>query len=125
LGWLLGVLLLAWPATAAACWTVHVVSIERVVDGDTFVADLQIFPKLTVTERVRVLDVDTPERTDPVAWEKARQFTDQWLKESGLTEVRTCKYDAFGRLLGTVTSRTKGDLAAALIAAGLGKPYEK
>lgn len=109
---------------AEACWTANLISVERVIDGDTFIADLQIFPKLQVTETIRVLGVDTPERTDAARWALASQFTVRWLQEAGFTEVTVCRYDSFGRALGKVVSRSKGELGAALIAAGHGVPFK-
>jgi endonuclease YncB( thermonuclease family) len=108
-----------------ACWTAHVVGVERVIDGDSVVLELAIWPKVVVTETVRVLGVDAPERADLLAWRKARGYTEEWLRTSGTTTVRACKRDSFGRLLGTVVSQTHGDLAAALITAGHGQPYER
>lgn len=101
------------------------VAVERTIDGDTVVLELVIWPKVTITETVRVFGVDAPERADLEAWRRARAFTEQWLRESGPTTVTVCKYDAFGRVLGTIVSRTKGDLGAALQAAGHAVPYAR
>lgn len=112
------------PVLAALlCWTASLISVERTIDGDTFRADLQIWPKVTITETVRVLGIDSPEHAEIQKWVAARLYTEQWLRESGQTTVTVCKYDSFGRALGTVVSRTKGDLAAALLAAGHAVPY--
>lgn len=105
------------------CWTATLVNVERVVDGDTFEAEVQVWPRLTLTERVRLLGVDTPERADLDAWKAARSFTDAWLKAAGATTVTVCRYDNFGRVLGSVRSVTHGDLSAALILAGHGAVY--
>jgi endonuclease YncB( thermonuclease family) len=78
-----------------------------------------VWPKLVVTERVRVLGVDTPESGDAAA--QATAFTKAWLAE-GLIEIMACKYDAFGRILGRVTKRGHGSLDAALLMAGHGRP---
>ena len=121
---LAALLLWAWAVRAEACGTATVVSIESVIDGDTFRADLQIWPHLVITETVRVLGVDTPERQDLDRWKAARDFTVAWLASDGIIIV-VCKYDSFGRALGQVLSRAKGDLAAALIAAGHGVVYER
>lgn len=125
---LVAAMIACWVAAATsaeACWTANLISVERVIDGDTFIADLQIFPKLQVTETIRVLGVDTPERTDAAAWQLASQFTVRWLQEAGLVDVTICRHDSFGRALGKVVSRSRGELAAALIAAGHGTPYRK
>ena len=114
------------PLVAAflLCWTANLVSVERVVDGDTFVAELAIWPKVVVTEHVRVLGVDSPERSDVARWQAAAAFTKGWLADAGAVAVTVCKLDSFGRVLGKVTSQTKGELAAALILAGHGVVYQ-
>lgn len=120
--------LMVWHlyATAAeACWTASVVAVVEVQDGDTFEAELAIWYKVTITERIRVLGVDSPEKRDTVPWTLARQFTIRWLQEAGYTEITVCRYDSFGRALGKVVSRAKGELGAALIAAGHATPYVK
>lgn len=116
LGWIVA------ARSAEACWTAHVVSVERVIDGDTIVFELGIWPKVIITETIRLLGVDSPERAELVKWKAARDFTAAWLAENGLT-ITVCKYDSFGRALGKVVSRSKGELAAALIAAGHAVPY--
>jgi endonuclease YncB( thermonuclease family) len=125
---LLAVLVLVHVAAGAAeaCWTASVVAVVEVTDADTFEAELAVWYKVTITERIRVVGIDAPEKKDDTArWTLARQFTVRWLQEAGYTEVRVCKYDAFGRALGTVVSRSKGDLGAALLAAGHAVPFAK
>ena len=105
------------------CWTANLVSVERVIDGDTFVAELGVWPHVIITETVRLLGVDTPERADVGPWQAATAFTKTWLAEAGAVAVTVCKYDSFGRALGRVVSQTKGELGAALIQAGHGTVY--
>lgn len=113
-----------WVILGLLCWTVSATPI-RVIDGDTVIADLAIWPGLTARETIRVLGVDTPEPkgiTRP-AGEAARLFARDWLQR-GPVEVRVCERDAFGRALGQVT-RDGEDLAKALIQAGHGIPYRQ
>jgi endonuclease YncB( thermonuclease family) len=109
---------------AEACWTANVVSVDRVIDADTVVFELGIWPKVVITETVRLLGVDAPERADLPRWKAARDFTVSWLADNGLSVV-VCRYDSFGRALGRIVSKAKGDLSAALIAAGHGVVYER
>lgn len=108
---------------AVICWTVSASSL-RVIDGDTFVASIDIWPGLTGTAHVRVLGVDTPElkgETKAKA-EEARAFTQKWLDKGDVTLAIGCgkpAQDSFGRYLGTVTRGDK-NLADELIAAGFG-----
>ena len=106
-----------WWVRVLLCWTVLGTSV-RVIDGDTFVADLSIWHGLTGRETVRVLGVDTPEKKEP-GWLAAREFTDQWL-QGGSVNVATCRRDSFGRILGFI-SREGVRLDRLLIDKGLGK----
>jgi len=112
------------------CWIVSASSI-RVIDGDTFVASVDIWPGLTGTSIVRVLGVDTPEMRgdDAVKAQEARAFTTKWLDQSdSFTLTVGCagrrSSDSFGRTLATVTRDGK-NLADDLIAAGLGVKRDK
>ena len=110
-------------AAAVLCWTVLGMS-TRTIDGDTFVAELEIWPGVRVTEHIRVLGVDTPERTEATrgAWASARDFTAGWLDRQQIV-VTACRRDSFGRLLGRVTKdNATRDLARDIIGAGHGRP---
>ncbi len=89
--------------------------VKRVIDGDTFVVFAFDVP---AEERVRVLDVDTPERHEP-GFYAAATFTLDWLNR-GPFSLTTCAKDSFGRRLATVT-RNESSLAQSLKEAGLGK----
>lgn len=103
------------------CWIVSAQSV-RVIDGDTFVASIDVWPGLTATGHIRVLDVDTPEmkgETRPAA-EAARAFTQKWLDTSDFVLTIGCgrpPQDSFGRYLAVVT-RGGRSLADELKAAG-------
>lgn len=106
------------------CWAVSG-SLVRTVDGDTFVARLFIWHNLETIERVRVLEVDTPENKKPTVAEadKARLFAHQWLSQGTFT-VESCARDSFGRLLGKIT-RGKESLADKLIESGNAVKFEQ
>lgn len=88
--------------------------VKRVIDGDTVVLySIGVPPE----ERIRVLEIDTPERGQP-GFDAARSFTATWLAQGNFT-ITACKRDSFGRLLATVT-RDGASLADALYNAGLG-----
>lgn len=110
----------------ALCWTVRALA-GRVIDGDTFEAQVRAYPHLVITERVRVLGVDTPEKaTAPGDALRATRYTTAWLAAAGGEIVLRigCEappYDHFGRLLGVVTRGDGHVLADDLIAEGLVK----
>jgi len=103
---------------AILCWTITVDKPVNTIDGDTFVVLAPIWHDMTVKERVRVLDIDTPELhgEDKERGEQAKLFTTDWLNR-GPFEITTCRRDAFGRLL-AVVSRNREVLADELRAAG-------
>ena len=109
--------------TALLCWIVSA-DVVRVIDGDTAVFAISIWPGLTGTAHVRLLGVDTPERQGDTraAGDKARAFTQDWLNKGDVVIAIGCGHpaqDSFGRYLGKVTRNGK-NLADELIGAGLG-----
>jgi endonuclease YncB( thermonuclease family) len=43
--------------------------VVRWIDGDTVILDVYVWPGITVTEHIRLADVDTPEAGQPGYWE--------------------------------------------------------
>ena len=114
--------LAALSATAiAAEYRADVIS---VYDGDTFTAKIA-----GNNERVRVLNIDTPEIAGKCATEKqaavaARDFAKAWLGKSVIvTTVGSRTRDQYGRVLAQVTNDAGADLGEAMIAAGLARPW--
>ena len=100
------------------CWTITISQPAQVIDGDTFDVSAHIWHHLWAYERVRVLDIDTPEmkKLTLQAALRAKAFTESWLA-AGPFEIRSCKRDSFGRILGKV-SRGQQLLAEELHKAG-------
>jgi endonuclease YncB( thermonuclease family) len=105
-----------------------VVRVLRVLDGDTLDAVLDLGLGVSLTERLRVLGVDTPERGKPGAVEATR-YTTTWLTIAhikGGLRVATHKTDSFGRYLADAYDNTTGEhLADALIREGHAVPYTR
>lgn len=100
--------------------------ITRYVDGDTVDALVRVWMgfqdrPIIIPERIRVLGVDAAELRDPKG-PAAKEMTESWLQR-GPVELRACKRDSFGRVLGTIT-RDDQNLATLLIEAGLGVPFK-
>ncbi|WP_085885780.1 thermonuclease family protein [Oceanibacterium hippocampi] len=118
---------LAQPAPAEpplSAWA----QVTRVIDGDTFRADVRIWIDLTLSTAVRVRGVDTPEIHGRCPAEKqgaarARDFAAAFLAAGPalLSDVENGKYA--GRVVATVSVGGR-DLAEALIAARLGRRYD-
>src|SRR5215217_3550897 len=98
---LAGVLLLATPAFAQTSQTV---TVERVVDGDT----IEVDPKVSGTNDVRLIGLDTPETVDPQEpvepyGPEASAFTKQQLEGERVTLIFDQeKRDQYGRALAYV-----------------------
>lgn len=109
----------------------QIVAIPKVIDGDTFDADLDLGFYTAVRVRIRLTEIDTYELYGPNAHalgEQAKDFTDQWLVEAlrrGLW-VQTFKPDpsvpvgdgSFGRWLGDPFDEQGQHLIFALQEAG-------
>lgn len=73
----------------------------RVIDGDTIVIDLDLGMRIKKeNERVRLLNVDTPERRQK-NYEEAKQFTTECVEGKDIY-VQTYKNDNFSRFLANV-----------------------
>jgi len=119
-------------------YTYRVVSVAKVVDGDTYDFDLDLGFYVTVRVRIRLEGVDTWEMWGKNAHElgvPARDFAKQWLEEgmkSGGLLVNTNKLNpttplsdgGFGRWAGRIANTEGSDLGEALIDAGFEKVHE-
>lgn len=113
--------MMKWPVALFLCWTVTVTEPPVVIDGDTFDSRFSVWlasktrehpggAPIMVTERVRVLGIDTPEckkrdkKTQaciaPPEAVAASTFTVRWSNNPFF--IYTCERDSFGRILGVV-----------------------
>lgn len=111
-----------WLPVAVLCWSVTATPV-RTIDGDTFVATMEVWPGITAKETIRVLGVNAPEMRGVTreAAVKSRSFVARWL-DQGDVRVYVCQRDAFGRLLGTVT-RGLENLTTLLLDGGYAVPF--
>jgi micrococcal nuclease len=101
--------------------------VERVIDGDTVEVRASIWLGQSLTVRVRIDGIDTPEARSPCADERrlaimAREFLAQRVlnKEVALHGV---VYDKFGGRVRAEISDAQGSVGDALLSAGLARPY--
>lgn len=92
----------------------------RVIDGDTFVADVDLGFGLTKRITVRLFGVDCPETRGPAreAGLRAKGFTEYQLSQAGDFILDSQRYDDFGRALGDVTLPSSRRLTSVLMEAG-------
>ena len=118
----------AWsqaPGAQDRCTKTEVARVVRVIDGDTFEAEVVLVwlqTTMVVRERFRVLGVDAWEIGDGERGKAAKEFTERWLAgAAGRLFVQACNRDNFGRVLAVVFHAGTGErLDEALIAAGHG-----
>lgn len=111
-------------AALLLCFTVNATPI-RAIDGDTFVADIDVWIGLKSRDRVRVVGINAPETKGATreAGLASWAFTTEWLALGDLT-LFTCGKDSFGRILAEVT-RGHTNLGNELVALGLAKKDRK
>jgi micrococcal nuclease len=100
----------------------------RVLDGDTFVAEIRVWFGQAVVERVRIAGIDAPEigtharcTEEAEAAERSRQYL-AGLLGRGPVELYQLRRDKYGRALALVVSHGI-DVPARMIEAGHARTY--
>ncbi|MGQ0740780.1 MAG: thermonuclease family protein [Alphaproteobacteria bacterium] len=101
--------------------------VERVLDGDTIEVTATIWLEQSVNVRVRIDGVDAPELKSECAEEReralaARAFLARRIEGAQVTLSRVA-YDKYGGRVRASVSDRDGDIAGAMIAQGLVRPY--
>ena len=100
----------------------------QVIDGDTFRARVPIWLDQTVTVKIRLSGVDTPDMKGKCPAEMARaklarDFAVTWLQQDDLRLVNV-RYGTYaGRVLATAQTAEGVTLSQALLQAELAQPY--
>ncbi len=122
-------LLLALGAPQAQAQSTLPATVLRVIDGDTFEAEVMPLPDTTRQVRVRVMKLDTPELNGKCAEERdlakaAKLRAAELLVGRIRLEVPEARaFDKFGRLLAQVRLEDGRYLAGVLIREGLGRRW--
>jgi endonuclease YncB( thermonuclease family) len=116
------------PTRSALPPTFYPANVLRVIDGDTFDARVRVWPGMEITTRVRLRDIDAPELNGRCDDERrlAREASDAltaMLAEEGVSIGRVAFDKYGGRVLADAATRRTGDVAAALLDAGLVRRY--
>ena len=125
---LLGVLIaaVAIPGTAAA--QSYPATVDRVIDGDTVVMTVTIWPGLSWSGSVRINGIDTPEMRGRCPLERAqaraaRELLVEMLDRAKAVTVHAPKHGMYaGRVVATVEA-DGADVAPVLIKSGFARPY--
>ena len=101
--------------------------VVHVVDGDTFEARAAIWLGQSIEVRVRIAGIDAPELHARCDEERDRaEAARNWLVhriEGGQVRLSRVRYDKYGGRVDATVRDSGGDVGAALIAAGLARPY--
>jgi len=97
--------------------------VTRVVDGDTFDANVSLGYDVIVTGRFRVLGVNTPERNQP-GYVEAKTAVERLLTGQPVA-ITACRKDSFGRWLADIKVPEVGDLRQWLLDRKLGVPVQR
>lgn len=121
--------LLAVPARAEALYGPVQAAVVRIIDGDTFVADAEIWPGQYIRTAVRIRGIDAPELKSRCAAEKARAKDAREALAAMLAgepvylrRIEGDKY--FGRVVADVTSAAGFDVAPALTGNAHARAYD-
>lgn len=100
----------------------------RVIDGDTFVAEAQIWPGHTIRTSVRIRGIDAPEMRSRCAAEKkaarrSRAVLARLIGDGPVTisAIGSAKY--YGRVLADVADSRGRPVAASMLGLGMARPY--
>lgn len=118
----------ASPAHAGAALTVYPVDVMRVIDGDTFDARVRAWPGIEIATKVRLRDIDAPElkarcEAERTQAQAASDALKGMLAEGDVTIGRVAVDKYGGRVLADAFTRRTGDVAIALLNAGLVRRY--
>lgn len=105
----------------------YAVELVNTVDGDTFKADVELWPGLTQRVLVRLAGVDAPELKGPTACERAlalsaKTYMDTLLR-GGKISINAVNHDKFAGRVDAVVTVDGVDASIALITSGHGRQY--
>lgn len=105
-------------------------TVDYVLDGDTFAARVLLDEDITITVRVRLADVDTPEINGKCEHEiemalRARDRLAELLPVGTMVDLRDVTDDKYlGRIDARVFTSDGRDVSRILINEKLGRPYD-
>ena len=103
--------------------------VDYVLDGDTFAAGVKIDDDITITVRVRVINIDTPELSgacprEVAMAETAKDFVTDLLPVGAVVELQNIKDDKYlGRIDANVILSDGRDVGKILVKEGFARRY--
>jgi len=120
----------AWPAPAFMPAAIsYPAEVVRVIDGDTFEAEVHVWPGLGVNTKVRLRNIDAPELHARCADEyakaqAARVALANMLSAGGVSLSRVGLDKYAGRVDALVATRSIADVSEALLKGGFARTYD-
>jgi len=107
----------------------HAIAILRIIDGDTFLGRVQLWPGIEVTTRVRLRGIDAPEMNASCAQERrmAEESTEALKKllSAGEVTIFNIGPDKYaGRIVADVSAGRTVNVSAALLESGHARRYD-
>lgn len=107
----------------------HAIAILRIIDGDTFLGRVQLWPGIEVTTRVRLRGVDAPEMNASCAQERrlAEESTEALKKllSAGEVTIFNIGPDKYaGRVVADVSAGRIANVSGALLESGHARRYD-
>ncbi len=117
------------PPSATNAQFAYPVDVLRVIDGDTFEARVRVWPKLDVSTKVRLRNVDAPElharRADELAKAQAARAALETMLAAGGVTIWQVGIDKYGGWIDAlVATRDTADVSAALLNGGFARGYD-
>jgi endonuclease YncB( thermonuclease family) len=99
-------------------------TIDRVIDGDTAVLDVDLGFYTSMKLHFRFFGINAPEKTDKVGWVAATDYTKKFFEENPTVIVNVYGQDKYGRWLGDfLDPNSNTSLNTQLVDNGLAKVY--
>jgi len=102
----------------------NISSIERVIDGDTIEAILDLGFNIFFKVSIRIDGIDTPEKNTPEG-KLVKAYSEAWFKTGNFT-LNSKELDKYGRVLGTISkteNNTTIEYSQHMISQGYARVY--
>ena len=110
-------------------------SVQRIIDGDTIVVDVKLWPTLRAEVPVRIRKIDVPERSHRCQeavnlWNKAKKYLEEKMPQGTRVKLYELKKGSFGtrvvaRIHYQAKTKFKKNLVEDMIKKRLACPYEE
>jgi len=104
--------------------------VDYVIDGDTFAAAVKLDADISITVRVRIINIDTPEINGDCEYEidaahRAKDRLAELLAVGDVIDLQNIKDDKYlGRIDANVILSDGRDVGRVLVGDGLARPYD-